>query len=58
MTTEDTTAVASPQAGAARIRGYDIVRVALAAILLVAAALKTHQIATRPIVGTSRSTNR
>ena len=33
--------------------GYDVVRIIAAAVLLVAAGLKTHQLATEPILGTS-----
>lgn len=34
-------------------RGWNLVRIAVAVVLLVAAGLKTHQLATEPIVGTS-----
>jgi len=42
----------------AGLEGYDIVRVAVGAILLAAAGLKTHQLATRPLVGTDLFSSR
>ncbi len=40
-------------AGRGLPRGYDVVRIAAALLLLVAAALKAHQLATEPVLGTS-----
>jgi len=41
-----------------RIAGYDVVRIVLGLVLLTAAALKGHQLATEPVAGTGLLTSR
>lgn len=43
---------------ASNVEGYDLVRMILATVLLTAAALKAHQLATEPVVNNSPLTSR